>query len=458
MEPGAPEDEAPERSDDSEYGAAGVRVVSGALHFRSWLRRRHETVELLDQATLSRTLHLDLDLDRFVDHEDSPELAGSIPVPLALLPRTVHTSIEVRAEDGRLLPRLIKAEERRLVGMGTSSMLIRVFEFQQRSWSEEVEDWLWQAVRGEPGEMGSTPPEVASLEPPFGSSTRAMVTLVNETFPLVTLLPPSGEPRRRLTYSYVESLPTVIERAREATSSSSGRWRRVARWLVDRGGRLRNIGEGDWEFPVQGLEQCDSYHLEAIAPEATEIIDAHVQVVHGPHDIETIEDDDNLPGRAHVQCNAPEQPVHESTFFARLYLRPTGIVTSATYIGLFIAFTLVAGLVLIIAADGNWRLVEGGRQNVDAVVSLLVPGIFGTTLAGPSRHGYTAALIEPTRNLLFAASFTSYVAGVSIAFDLHGWPAAATWIGITPIAAACGALLAYQLRRLRRLSRRQSEQ
>jgi hypothetical protein len=228
---------------------------------------------------------------------------------------------------------------------------------------------------------------------------------------------------RSITYIYFGRVPTIpFERPRRS---------------------LHDLGAVVVPAECPGAGDCASYHFEMIAPEETTISDAVLRFtpLRAGSDPEFARDNDCLDTRAHVRA-AIGQELSESMFKATIRIRSGGLAKYAVMSSVFTLTILLAGTVMTLASQG-FRF---ERLDLDSGVTLLllVPGVVGSVIAGPSPHTVTAELVFPTRLLLWTTSVCSFLVAAAVAVAAAGIFNAVIWILASVVTFVCTALLSYQ--------------
>lgn len=104
------------------------------LAMPTWIARRSEALEILDNRVGRRRVSVEVDLGARV-WSGVGKLAGPTLVPLAVLDRNKSSAnFQVVDESGRKLARLNRSEERRLVFLGFSFILLKRVSWVRIRW------------------------------------------------------------------------------------------------------------------------------------------------------------------------------------------------------------------------------------------------------------------------------------------------------------------------------------
>lgn len=412
----------------------GQNVLLLADDYAAWMPRRVDSIECVDHAVARRTVRVDVDLANVAYLEDEgewPRWHGGLLVPLAALSRFGgHTEIAAVDESGGALPRLTKDEERRFALGAIEQQARHVLD------GADVPDFMLHALH----QHISTKDPALVPDALRGSDIanrliddrrlRQTIRRLTATYYLLVPLDPGDGARRVLTYSYYEQLTF-----RDAPAPLPKRL-------------FTQIGVTELDVATPAAGDCSSFHLVLPCPYDLQVTNALLDLQTAEGQSIQYEDDDRLPTRAHLYASAATSLASGSAK-VRLHLLPTGLVRSSVYSGVFIVGTLIAGLVGTVFAHGH----TFPTADTDAAVALLllVPGVFGSTLATPSRHSMTTKLLFPTRLTLVVASLMSFVGAVAVAVGLKGGLALGVWSVACVVAIVCTIVLSTQLIRVRGL-------
>lgn len=150
----------------------GSDLLSMSHRFSEWVPRREERFEYVNHAIVRRTVRVDIDLAGFYDStEDMPLWRGLAVVPIAVLRRDRHTTFDVRAEDGSLLPRLTAHEERAFIFFGVVAQAELLLD---EPATEATRDALYQQIIEPPDAHVADTEQLGSLRgnPEFAQTLR----------------------------------------------------------------------------------------------------------------------------------------------------------------------------------------------------------------------------------------------------------------------------------------------
>lgn len=415
----------------------GQNILLLADDCPSWLPRRVDSIECIDHAVARREVRVDIDLGNLAnlrDEEEWPRWHGGLLLPLAALSRFGgHTEIAVVDESGSALPRLTKNEERRFALGAVELQARHVLD------GSDVPDFLLQQLHHH---LSTRDPD---LEPDGLRGTdvgnrliddrrfRQTIRRLTGTYYLVVPVDPADGTRRVLTYSYYEHL----------------NFSHAAQPLVQR--LFTQIGVTRLEVHTPAAGDCTSFHLVMPCPYDIQVSEASLDLL--PVDGKPVQctDDDRLPTRVHLYASAAS-PLAAGSANVQLHLLPTGLVRSSVYSALFTVATLLIGTAVTVFAENH--VFPSADTDAAVALLLLVPGVFGSTLATPSRHSMTTTLLFPTRLTLVIASLMSFVAAAVVALETEGQLAVLLWCVASLVAIVCTIILSAQLIRVHRLGSR----
>lgn len=389
----------------------GTDLLFLSEQFHQWIPRREERIQFINHAMYRRTVRVDIDLSNYYDAVSVAYnlelLDGQLVVPVAILSRTQHTSIEVTDEAGNLLPRMTQDEERLLVYAGLLQAAEDALQEQGQKIEPATRDLIHQIVH-QPPETDHKPNSQLTILRSHNLFGVMLQNAANSHLLLVALDPQKGR-RRIISFSYLEPMS-------QAPSEN---------------GDKRLSGEFLFSTDVYSSGDCRSYHLELSAPPALRVLDARLTVDRkgGPAAGRLVAtDDDRLVTHAHVHLSGVPQYSY-GEFECRLALFDTGLVRTALASSVFSLVT-IAAVAALVWLEGPIGLGKGLDTDAGTALFLLVPALAGPLFASSSNHGLTTWLQLPTRLWMLISGGASFVAAGTVATRVDsplkaiGWSAA----------------------------------
>lgn len=426
-----------------ESAQIGLNLIDLANRMPEWQLRRAEQIEYLDHAVARRSVQVEIDLGAIEGLDNAaawPRDRGGLLIPLAILSRRQHFTIEVVDESSAVVPRAVRSMERALLLEGllsqAKSVLGRPPPLQLRNLlssnllqppgPEDEQPWKLPAIAGGP-ELAAD--RVFHFE-------RVLQQLTTSYYMVIWVDLADGL-RRVFTYRYLDEVPPA--------DPVRLRPRPLLHFL------RHDIGRRAITAETPGAGDCMSYHLDFPAPIGLEIHDARLDV-QGPS-IDTqppkvgrAVNDSGSPTRAHLFLSFAT-PVSAGGLSATLRLLPTGLPRAAVASVSFTGLVVLAGTLLVVSSGGHF---ERGVSAEAVVAVLLAPGAIGSVLAIPSRHNMTSELLWPTRALLGLASGATLIPTAVTAAGIQGMPQMLLWTGSLALIGWCLTILMRQYLRLRR--------
>lgn len=410
-------------------GLADYRLgdfLTGLLVTRDqWVRRRVETVRMLDDQTLERRITLDLSLSaiRGKQPEEEDPFATSplyMPLPVLMLTKDLLLDFSARDQDGKALVIADREEDSYaatsvlMYQLGKVPLLVPPVEISAcSSLLAHLDDIVYQLPeppdyprakqlktwsRGDKRfwpEDDSRLWEVARQDEHFTRWLRDFTF----NFLVIVALPLDPTPRI-IKLSYQEQAPDY----------------RVSR------APFRHV-----RFPVNpaGIGTARSYHLVVKAPDGLAITGGELVRIEGTsgetdgHEEVTSYRRRLLPTVAHVYTSTPPVKPGSFRFVVCLTVRPPGgLLPSA-------ALTALFGAAVISAEAWKFPQLRTSSANpgvaTTAMVALLltlVPALLAIHLAQPSEHLLLRAILRPVRWLLLGILPLVYAAAGAALFDL----------------------------------------
>ena len=279
--------------------ACGLSLLRLYLRSASWVVRRVENVEFLDDRTVRRRTSVD-----YASPEGAVKLYRPSDdrfiriVPLTVLRRKSLVKFDLRDEDGRPMPLLGLRETQALtLAIARAWAAMAIGSGRPPSLPDAVERFVKEAVAGDQAEMDDAYDTLnAAQDGPLAELKRdvpfrAVLDRLAGTFILFTIDEGAAGSRRIVKFAYDEPLTL-----RYSTSSYQGHedgpsppapavgdpdpltygngGRRMWRW--ERPARLASLGMTPTliRFPVPAAELAASFHFEVSAPPDVSIVEA----------------------------------------------------------------------------------------------------------------------------------------------------------------------------------------
>ena len=403
------------------------------LAMPTWIARRSEALEILDNRVGRRRVSVEVDLDARV-WSGVGKLAGPTLVPLAVLDRNKSSAnFQVVDESGRKLARLNRSEERRLVFLGFCHLVKARLGFELDG---DLRREIWLCALGSRS-VDSLTDATGQLESIRNSSVLGRILEdFDRLYYLVAILPASSSKvlgqRRVLTYDFCHPMQEAgmgPPSGKPGTGGAEGT--AFSRLRKHWSGVTSGDASRRWSCEVSGAGDCASYHVTLKAPEhlviGTTWLEARLPVGTRSIDNLTLYDQDRLGVEGHVFAQIGRY-VQQASFETELYPQPHGIIRSALWSTLFSCAVMVCGLFLVLFDAQRASPLE---PSSGTALLLLVPGILAGIVARPLPTSTAATVLGGTHLLLGATSGMSFLAALSLSTGWNSWPNAAMWVLLT---------------------------
>jgi hypothetical protein len=384
----------------------------------SWVARRKETVDVLNETTARRQLSVDFEFAGVAEAVAETSDGQSVHwVPLLLLRKApaALTGFDFVDEDGRSLPLPLRADnaeisaatlERLAVGVlsttsGGSTIPSPELRRQLRNIALEPDsntaERLLEEISGpNEGDPDRTDKLILWESPSFQWLAESLAASSIVVVPIARL----GDSRRVLKLSYDETLSSARQ---DWTKGRFRVLRRFSRRL------LETLGwRGYVLYVASPFIGARTYHFELSAPEGVIITDGllveaqDVQYEPGPR------------SRVHFYVRDAEAKRQALAIF-QFRIRAGGFVTGAWVTALIIA--------LVLTACWHWADTLTGASNGAPAALLLFPSIVAAYVGRVGEHPLTARLLANARRLLFLAGALAYVGAARLAIISRHHPA-----------------------------------
>lgn len=380
---------------DDELSAS---VLLGLIVDFSWIHRRVESVEVVDDTTLRRRTSIDFSLPTTVN---GVEVAPHLPfVPLTLLQKEILRNFDLRNAEGRAVPVLTTSQNRRYAGAALvatarsvlgdevpSTVARHLYELAgaTRQRAEFLLEF-WKRLADDP----SYPDRRVWAELLGRPEFEDLAATLAENFVLGAVV--NLEPGDRHVYklSYDEGFNPV------ATIRERLGW------------DYRSVS-----FDVSHSRLCESYHLEVTAPR-----DMAVGVLVVEADGGTTVDGVNL-SRAHV--HTPRLDEGERALATAYFRVPRGgFLRSALGVAALAWALLLVGVVELDA------LTRQANSQTAAALLLLAPTFMAAAIIRPGEHEFATASLLGVR-LLVVLSMSATLLATLVLAGLASGDKAAVW-------------------------------
>jgi hypothetical protein len=358
----------------------------------SWIERRKESVEILDDTAVQRQISVDFSLREWVEpllHEEQQGLGDLFAAPLFVLPKSPPSSLmnfDLSDGDGRSLWLISREDNARISAATLTEMARRLLKSDRLP--AQLEDQLTKLCKADP----ATGMEIAArLLTPDGDDSAELVKLSeNQRFcwwvrtfahssVIVVLFRSPVQRRMLIKLSYQERIKTK---------------QRV----------LTRLGWAAYRVGIDSsLFEARSSHFEAEAPPGLRISEAR------------------------LSDNHSLEPTTERGFLRRVHLyRPQAhAVNAATAVLWLVVSGGFLGGALLASTLGFGALVacaiasESIAKNPTSAPALLlvIPGLIASYVARPDQHALTARLLSFARRLLLISALCAYGAAAKVALS-----------------------------------------
>jgi hypothetical protein len=360
----------------------------------SWLDRRTERVEILDETALRRQISVDFSLRSstarpLLEAREEDQGQQLWCAPVFVLPKAPANlmGFDLEDEDGHALSLIGRLDNARISAAVLVRMARRVLGEQGLSLPKGLEIELRRVAEADDAAAGvqlaRRLERASSWEPELGllkADTRFawwLSTLAHSSI-LAALFRSAGTRRKLVKLRFEQPLAT--ER----------------RWLTSLGWEPFRVGI---DSP---LIEARRYHLEAEAPPGLRITEASLS------DDEATEpvSDSGFLRRVHLYRDRAQMA---GAGTAVLWLRVSGL-------GFVGGAPLAAGLAsgALIACFLNAREIAANPTSAPALL-LVLPGLIATYIGRPDQHALTTRLLAVARRLLLLSALLAYIAAAKVA-------------------------------------------
>lgn len=368
----------------------GKLVAPLLEHDLSWIERRKESVEILDDTAVQRQISVDFSLREWVEpllRKERGDLGDLFVAPLFVLPKSPPSSLmnfDLSDADGHSLWLISREDNARISAATLTAMARRLLK--SDSLPAKLEDQLTKLCKADP----ATGEEIAArlLTPSGDDSTELAELRENKRFSWWV---------RTFAHS---SIIVVLFRSpiqRRMLIKLRYQERIKAKQRV-----LTRLGWAAYRVGIDcSLFEARSSHFEAEAPPGLRILEAR------------------------LSDNHSLEPTAERGFLRRVHLyRPQAhAVNAATAVLWLVVSGGFLGGALLAATLGFGALVSCAVAAEDIAknptsapaILLVIPGLIASYIARPDQHALTARLLSFARRLLLVSALCAYGAAAKVA-------------------------------------------
>lgn len=421
--------------------AVGANVLRLVSTWPLWVKRRVETIDFLDEATIRRSVRVDLDLSEHLADDLRVDWKGLLLVPIAALHRRPHATFVIDEQDA-MLPRLNKFEEREVCHAAmhgwAEQLASRARVPLPPGFGTQLRSVIFDAHtrRAAQGLLGQEDVGCRTLLYAENGAFRAALEDLTENFYLLAPLRVDTAARRVLRYCYFETLKPEQGDLRLS--------RRFLDWV--------QLTDTRYVIDVPSAGDCQSFHFEVNAPWDLTFAKAEINVTRGGRHIEPDPpqpDDDWHPGKAHIFL-AIGQAISKGEAIVVMRPMPTGVVRASYLSVLLISGVLVAGTILLVLDRVGAASTDFHSSPASLTLLLMLPVAAAAYLSRPAEHRLTAKLLFNVRISLVVAAIMPFLVAATIGLGWNDDSMLLLWPPATAVALACAARLGAQFFRARR--------
>jgi hypothetical protein len=423
--------DSPESSEVSEDGwtnetylTIGPALLDLVLTRRTWVHRRVDHIEFIDDVRVRRSVSVDFTLPRWQKYKDAISVlpSGFCLVPVALPRKGLLRGFDVRDEAGSALPVLTKRQTQRLgiLLLIGRAVVVKKEKAIREDLDVNTETELAKLVlEDSPSKAGQSYEQLLGAYKKSSSALlRALATDdvlpalmadLAKHFILCAVLRAAPGERRIIKFSYEEYL----------------RLRTPARrlgWIS--GTNIRGLlGWGPVEFDAQvTVGVSESSHVEIPTP--NELFLERAELL-GPFEADEPRGElgDGPAERAHLHGSFSR--ARDCDLELSIRLQPGGIVTAALLTCLLVVAFLGGGLVARI----TWNAQPVGE--VPALILLAIPGLFAAYFFTPGRHRLLRKAFAGLQAVVLGLATLSLLAAALIAVKSPPIGRLGPWFALT---------------------------
>lgn len=416
------------------------RFFLDILRNSSWILRRVETVEILDQNQLQRRVTLDIDLDDLRDRLKRAGLEGAsrIYLPLFTQVKTLMLDLDVRSADGHAITLATSAQD----SWVAYSMLLGVANeegFEPKRFEAEVREAIYECARHMPSED-----ELRLAGPSLGHAavrdywmSRASGTFSSNSHRDTWEALFSNESFARLVADFSTKSMAVACVPLTGDSTAIVKYR-----YVDVGspssdpipGEAWGLAAFKYLVPLGSIGGAQREHTRVIAPEGMQVVDVQLweKIQPSVNELAPV----RVSPRLYNKRVSEERAVVYTRRFPRgnysviVALQPRAgefiapalfsTALSAIMLGIFACLQLLHSFYFdsVTADDGML-----GKVDVDSLTTtlLLFPTLLSLFLIRPREHHLASRLLSRLRILVLVSAFCMVASASAVALGVQGW-------------------------------------
>lgn len=367
------------------WSVAGASFARMALSWREWVHRRVEVISFVDQTIARRTVSIDFTLPDVTPPMRSSE-QDLLVVPLTRLRKRTLTNFDLVDEGGRAVPMFTRPQRKRLA---TEALFMTVYEEMGDAAPLDDIKALCEAIAtSSPGKADQSLEHLYEIGVDRNGVAGSLARTLAVCFFVTVVLPAHAGARRALTFSYDEVVGDP-DPGRLTEFARGAAWRAKPVW-----------------FPIEGMSDVSSYHLEVQAPTGLWIVRRELFV----SDQRT-----NLRGGPSTRARFYNEPTQNSHGLAAIHLRPqTSTVLRAAASVSWMACLLLFSIFFVLW----WGGFQDNDTNAPALL-LFLPAAVSVLLVRAGEHAMTTDMLWFVRLLTLTPSALAFIGGAIFAALPH---------------------------------------
>lgn len=382
---------------------AGIASVPLIADPASWINRRVETIEILSHEETRRRVSVDFTLDdQKRENLTTPE---GLVVPISVLTKEARRNFDLRDEGGAAIPVLGRQSNGELAHVATLRAALEAL-------GGEVAPEAFELLEADLAQIVLSPPDQAETALGFfigsaesGDSLRAQIwesdvcrnllETLWANYVLFAVIPPQGNNRRILKYSYGDDLTWPEKGTLRERLSPVNLWEKV--WSPNR---------SYFFVECPGAWRARSFHLEIAIPEELRIETAELVNLETEESMGEIEEGVN---RACLYASESIKRDDEIDAYVEIVPERQGRSSQAAMTGIVVTALL-------------WLGVSSGldTENAESAVSLLLAGaaLFSGVSAVRGEHVLVKSLFASSRRGLIVIGLAALAGSATLAMQI----------------------------------------